>query len=136
MTGGVYGLVAAIVKLDDGGQHLSQRAGEGVFARVQRRLGAAILATAPWLMRALSIAGTAAMFLVGGGILVHGVSPVHHWVEHLGNAVAATLPAIGGFLGAVLPAIAAAVIGVAAGAVVFAAVSAVKRVMRPRAIET
>ncbi len=73
MTVGVYGLVACIVKLDDGGLHLSGRIGEGLLVRAQRGLGLAILKAAPWLMKALSVAGTAAMFLVGGGILTHGV---------------------------------------------------------------
>ncbi|MGQ0512259.1 MAG: DUF808 domain-containing protein, partial [Betaproteobacteria bacterium] len=67
MTVGVYGLVAGIVKLDDAGLHLSGGTGAG------RALGLAILAVAPWLMKGLSVAGTAAMFLVGGGILVHGI---------------------------------------------------------------
>ena len=62
MTIGVYGLVAGIVKLDDAGLYLSRRAG-----RVSRAVGAAILKVAPYLMKGLSIAGTAAMFLVGGG---------------------------------------------------------------------
>ena len=79
MTIGVYGLVAAIVKLDDFGLHLSRRAGAAA-----RGVGDAILRAAPWLMKGLSVAGTAAMFLVGGGILVHGVAPLgacasRHW---------------------------------------------------------
>jgi uncharacterized protein len=73
MTAFVYGLVAAIVKLDDGGLYLSRRAGDGFAARMQRRLGATVLRAAPLLMKALSIGGTAAMFLVGGGILAHDV---------------------------------------------------------------
>jgi predicted DNA repair protein MutK len=79
MTIGVYGLVACIVKLDDVGLHLSQKQGAA------RSLGHAILRAAPWLMKSLSILGTAAMFLVGGGILVHGIPPVHHWIEHLAH---------------------------------------------------
>ena len=87
MTVGVYGLVAGIVKLDDVGLYLSRRTG-GVR---RARLGAAILRAAPWLMKFLSVAGTAAMFLVGGGILAHGIPPLHHWTEHI--AKAAGLPA-------------------------------------------
>jgi predicted DNA repair protein MutK len=79
MTIGVYGLVAGIVKLDDAGLYLSRR--PGAFARA---LGAAILRVAPWLMKALSVVGTAAMFLVGGGILVHGIPALHHLVEGAG----------------------------------------------------
>jgi predicted DNA repair protein MutK len=80
MTIGVYGLVAGIVKIDDLGLYLSRRAGA---ARV---VGSAILRAAPWLMKSLSVAGTAAMFLVGGGILVHGFAPLRHAVEAAGAA--------------------------------------------------
>ncbi|KQW51919.1 MULTISPECIES: DUF808 domain-containing protein [unclassified Roseateles] len=76
MTVGVYGLVAGIVKLDDAGLWLSQRA-----SAASRALGRGLLAMAPWLMKTLSVVGTAAMFLVGGGILVHGIPALHHVVE-------------------------------------------------------
>jgi uncharacterized protein len=76
MTVGVYGLVAGIVKLDDLGALLAARP-----SAVAQALGRSILAAAPWLMRALSIAGTAAMFLVGGGIIAHGIPAVHHAVH-------------------------------------------------------
>jgi predicted DNA repair protein MutK len=65
MTAGVYGLVGGIVKLDDGGLYLNRREGDAVVARIQRRIGASLLRAAPFLMKGLSIAGTAAMFLVG-----------------------------------------------------------------------
>lgn len=77
MTIGVYGLVAGIVKLDDAGLYLSQRQGS-----LAKRLGRGILWAAPVLMRTLSIAGTAAMFLVGGGIIAHGIPFLHHSIEH------------------------------------------------------
>jgi uncharacterized protein len=77
MTVGVYGLVAGIVKLDDAGLYLTQCRGA-----LQRASGRAILWVAPILMKALSILGTAAMFLVGGGILTHGIPPLHHVIEH------------------------------------------------------
>ncbi|MFO1303465.1 MAG: DUF808 domain-containing protein, partial [Burkholderiales bacterium] len=83
MTVGVYGLVAGIVKLDDAGVYLCKRDGDGAGARMQRALGRGILASAPRLMKLLSIAGTAAMFLVGGGILVHGVPMLEHAIESL-----------------------------------------------------
>src|SRR5690606_41716533 len=73
MTIGVYGFVAGIVKLDDLGLWLSRGA-----SAAGQALGRGILRAAPWLMKALSVAGTAAMFLVGGGILVHGVPGQHH----------------------------------------------------------
>ncbi len=73
MTVGVYGLVAGIVKLDDAGLHLAARPADAAFGRMQRALGTQIVRSAPYLMKGLAIAGTAAMFLVGGGILTHGV---------------------------------------------------------------
>ncbi len=99
ITVGVYGLVAAIVKLDDAGMHLIEKTGESRMVRFQRWMGAWILRLAPKFMRTLSIVGTAAMFLVGGGILVHGVPAVaellHHFEEWLlGLAVAGNLLAI------------------------------------------
>jgi len=78
MTIGVYGLVAAIVRLDDTGLALTQRDNAAA-----RRLGRGILVAAPWLMKFLSIAGTTAMFLVGGGIVAHGIPYLHHLQENL-----------------------------------------------------
>jgi len=124
MTVGVYGLVAGIVKLDDAGLYLSRAA--SAFAQ---RIGAGILWLAPWLMKALSIAGTAAMFLVGGGILVHGITALHHWIQEL-DAAASALP--GGPVWHVLaPTLANALVGVVAGAIVLGAVTLVQR-MRGR----
>jgi len=128
MTIGVYGLVAGIVKLDDGGLYLTQQAGTGAAARLQRSLGRGILSAAPYLMKGLSVAGTAAMFLVGGGILIHGTpgagSLLEHWSLVAGAALqpvaALTLNALGGLL---------------AGAVVLASVSLVKR-LKQRFIKT
>jgi predicted DNA repair protein MutK len=128
MTVGVYGLVAGIVKLDDGGLYLSRRAGEGAWPRLQRSLGLAILWAAPWLMKGLSVAGTIAMFLVGGGILTHGFGPLHHFIEVITQRVA---NGAGAFLAALTPLLLDAVVGLAAGALVLLAVSAIKR-LRPR----
>ena len=120
MTVGVYGLVGGIVKLDDLGLWLSGKASSAAQA-----LGRGLLAAAPWLMKALSVAGTAAMFLVGGGILVHGIGPLHHAIEGVGAALAQ------GALGGVWQALATnalnAVAGIAAGAVVLAGVHLVQR---------
>ena len=77
MTVGVYGLVAGIVKLDDAGLYLLQKSNALLQA-----VGRGLLAFAPWLMKTLSVLGTAAMFLVGGGILLHGVPALGHAVEH------------------------------------------------------
>lgn len=131
MTVGVYGLVAGIVKLDDAGLHLSRKTGGGVFVRAQRGLGTGILLAAPWLMKGLSIAGTAAMFLVGGGILVHGVPAVHHLVEAIAHRGAAALPGIGGAVETIAPAALNGIAGVVAGALVFVVVQGVKRGLRP-----
>jgi uncharacterized protein len=130
MTVGVYGLVAGVVKLDDAGLHLSQVEGESAWARLQRRLGIAILTAAPWLMKALSIAGTAAMFLVGGGILVHGIPFVHHALQGLVHTVAA-LPV----LEILAEMLANAVVGVIAGALVLGVVSTSQKLLRPRPAE-
>ena len=111
MTVFVYGLVAGIVKLDDVGLWLLQR------GRAAAALGRAILLAMPWLMRGLSIAGTAAMFLVGGGILVHSVPALHHFIVEL---MPANLEWLANALGSV-------VVGVVMGAVVLAVVSGVQR---------
>jgi predicted DNA repair protein MutK len=114
MTVGVYGIVAAIVKLDDGGLYLSGVEGASGFARFQRALGRAILAAAPWLMKTLSVVGTLAMFLVGGGILTHGIPFLHHRIE----ALAQSMTAFGGtLLGVATAPVLNALAGVLAGAV-------------------
>lgn len=125
MTVGVYGLVAGIVKLDDAGLHLSKKTGDGGATNAQRALGRAILKAAPWLMKGLSVAGTAAMFLVGGGILTHGVPPLHHFIEGLTKNMSA-VPAL------VVPSIIDAVVGIVAGAVTLAIVMLGKRMFAGR----
>lgn len=85
MTIGVYGLVACIIKLDDVGLYLSLAHGERPIPRLKRGTGRAILKFAPWLMRGLSFAGTVAMFTVGGGILTHGIGPLHHAIEQFAH---------------------------------------------------
>ncbi|MCK9366628.1 MAG: DUF808 domain-containing protein [Metallibacterium scheffleri] len=124
MTAGVYGLVAAIVKLDDLGLHLQQRA-----SRAAQTAGRAILAAAPWLMRTLSVVGTLAMFLVGGGIIAHGVPALHH--------ASAMLAAVSDPFGWLTPLLFDAALGVIVGGVVLALAALSKRawprgVARPR----
>lgn len=131
MTVGVYGLVAGIVKLDDGGLYLSQRRGASAFAAFQRNLGTGILRVAPWLMNALSVAGTVAMFLVGGGILTHGLTPLHHAIE-AATAQMATVSGIGPVLAGVTPVALDALVGMLAGALVLLAVTLVQRLTRRR----
>ena len=123
MTIGVYGLVAGIVKLDDFGLHLTLRTGKHV--RVRRALGRGILVTAPYLMKFLSIAGTAAMFLVGGGILTHGIPVIHEWIEAFSKG-------LGSPLSAIAPTLLDGVAGVIAGAIVLAVVSVVKKLLPAR----
>ena len=115
MTAGVYGLVAGIVKLDDFGLYLSRRATAAAQAT-----GRGILAAAPWLMKGLSVAGTAAMFLVGGSILAHGVPALGHAVEEFAHG-------IGGLGGTLVTMLADALVGIVAGAIVLAGVTLVKR---------
>ncbi len=127
MTVGVYGLVAGIVKLDDGGLYLSRQAGSGVLGRLQRSLGRGILRAAPWLMRGLSVAGTIAMFLVGGGILTHGVPVLHQAIQ--------ALAAQAGFLSALAPLLADGLVGLLAGALVLGALTLGKKALpRKRAL--
>jgi hypothetical protein len=129
MTVGVYGLVAGIVKLDDAGLYLSQRTGDGVLPALSRRLGRGILAFAPWLMKLLSVAGTAAMFLVGGGILTHGIPWIEHWFEEVARR-SEGLSGLDAFLAAIVPILANAAVGLIAGVVVVGLVTLVRR-LRP-----
>jgi len=124
MTVGVYGLVAGIVKLDDAGLHLSRRSGSGVVDHLIRRLGLALVAGSPLLMKGLSIAGTVAMFLVGGGILAHGVSDIHHAVTAMSHALN-TLPGAVRGTDALFEPILNGLVGMVAGALALAAVTMV-----------
>ncbi len=108
MTIGVYGVVAAIVKLDDLGLYLTKK-GAALAA-----MGRGILVAAPWLMKFLSVAGTLAMFLVGGGILVHNIPALHHLVVDLATS--------SGSMGWLVEALGNILVGVVAGAVVLGAV--------------
>jgi len=120
MTVGVYGFVAGIVKLDDLGLWLSRKTSSAA-----RMLGAGIVRAAPWLMRGLSVAGTAAMFLVGGGILTHGVPALHHGI---GTALAAVSQwPLSGLWAVLTPALLNALAGIVAGGLVLCGVELVKR---------
>ena len=126
MTVGVYGLVGGIVKLDDAGLYLSQKTGDGVWSGFQRSFGRGLLSTAPYMMKSLSVIGTAAMFMVGGGILTHGVPAAHHWIEGVAASSAQWL----GVVSAIVPTLLNAVGGIVAGAVVLAVVAGVSKVWR------
>ena len=125
MTVGVYGLVAGIVKLDDLGLRLCSGGGA-----VTAAVGGAILRAAPWLMKFLSVAGTAAMFLVGGGILVHGFHAVNEWIRDAA-VDAAEIPGVGAVLGALTPMLANAAAGIVAGGLVVAVIKLVRRLRQP-----
>jgi predicted DNA repair protein MutK len=114
MTVGVYGFVAGIVKLDDLGAYLLRKANAAA-----RSIGKLLLLAAPWLMRALTVVGTIAMFLVGGGILGHGIPPLHH-------AVAAVIADVGSF-GVVVGLLADALVGIVGGILALAVVQGIAK---------
>ena len=117
MTVGVYGLVAGIVKLDDAGLALNRDQGDNGWARFKRALGNGILRGAPYLMKFLSVAGTVAMFLVGGNILVHGMPFLHHFIEPYTRAPT----------GSLLSMLFSAVVGLVAGALLVLVFNLVNR---------
>ncbi|MBP6514003.1 MAG: DUF808 domain-containing protein [Steroidobacteraceae bacterium] len=131
MTVGVYGLVAAIVKMDDAGLYLTRQEGEGLLLRGVRAFGRVLLNAAPWLMKLLAVAGTLAMFLVGGGILVHGIPALAHFIEAQAH-VAGELPVIGAMLAALAPMLAKVLAGIVAGALALAAVTGFQRLRGAR----
>ena len=114
LTAGVYGLVAGIVKLDDAGLYLSRQA-----AAWKQAVGRGLLAFAPWLMKTLSVVGTAAMFLVGGGILLHGIPVAGHAVERVTEGL--------GWAAGIASNVAGGLAGLLAGAVVVLLVGAIQR---------
>lgn len=127
MTVGVYGLVAGIVKLDDAGLFLSKVQGERIIASCQRKLGRTLLTTAPYLMRALAVIGTAAMFMVGGGIIAHAIPLIHTAIHHLLEGLGAT-----GFALSVLGLLLDACLGVLVGALVLGLVTLIQQVRQRR----
>jgi predicted DNA repair protein MutK len=127
MTVGVYGLVAGIVKLDDAGLYLSQRAGNGVAPTLLRGLGRGIVTFAPWLMKLLAIAGTAAMFLVGGGILAHGIPLIEHFVKSF-SARSESGYTVEAVIAVMTPVATNMVVGIIAGALALAVVALIRKV--------
>ncbi len=126
MTVGVYGLVAGIVKLDDIGLHMMLKKGASIYKQIVRKIGSWLLAGTPYLMRFLSIAGTAAMFLVGGSIIGHGLPFVHHLSEGI-VANVQSLAAVGGALKVVAPMLIDAIVGLLVGAICVAIFELVKK---------
>ena len=113
MTVGVYGLVAGIVKLDDLGLHLMLKKGKSIFKQIIRKIGSWLLIATPYLMRFLSVAGTAAMFMVGGSIIGHGMPFVHDMSEYMVEV----LQPISIILAAVSPHFLDAIVGLIIGAI-------------------
>lgn len=122
MTVGVYGFVAMIVKIDDLGLYLTQQA-----SSFKQSIGRGLLAFAPKLMKTLTIVGTIAMFLVGGGIISHGVPLFHHFTAGSVD-YAEHIPTVGSIVGALTPTLINLVIGFVAGLIVLAIVSLIKKV--------
>ena len=117
MTVGVYGLVAGIVKLDDAGLYLASARGDGFWISVKRWLGLRLVSFAPLLMKGLAFVGTIAMFMVGGGILVHGYHPAQHMVEQFALQLSSVAVG-GGVLHAITPTLSSMLVGVVAGGMV------------------
>lgn len=125
MTVGVYGFVAAIVKLDDAGLYLSTKTG------VARSVGRGILLTAPYMMKTLSVLGMAAMFMVGGGILAHGIPAAEETVHHLAVSASAALPTFGHAVETFVAILADGLIGIVAGALVLGLVLLAGKLVTP-----
>ncbi|POP47601.1 hypothetical protein CHU32_00135 [Superficieibacter electus] len=119
VTIGVYGIVAIIVKLDDMGYWLAEKTNA-----LAQAAGKALLFIAPWLMKILSVVGTLAMFLVGGGIVVHGIAPLHHAIEHFSEHQSAAIQWA-------IPSLANLLLGFVLGLIVVALVKTVSRLRQP-----
>ena len=113
----VYGSVAAIVKLDDAGLYLQSNGDKSLWGGCCRWLGGGILAFCPYLMKLLGVVGTVAMFLVGGGILAHGVAPFYEWLIYLEQLIAEAVSL--GVFEALLPTLMNGLVGVVAGGLIY-----------------
>jgi uncharacterized protein len=131
MTVGVYGFVALIVKLDDMGLYLLRKEGQGPTLKLQHQVGKGLLLTAPVLMKVLGVVGTIAMFLVGGGILVHGL-PIVHGLVHSFESLFAVDAAFKGFWVALFSVFLNGILGVIAGALVLVLVTFVNKMFKTR----
>ncbi|MER8076769.1 DUF808 domain-containing protein [Acinetobacter pittii] len=127
MTIGVYGLVGMIVKIDDLGLYLTEQS-----TSFKQTIGRGLLAFAPILMKLLSIVGTIAMFLVGGGIINHTIPLLHHLTEDTVDHVE-TIPAVGNIVGALTPTLINFGIGLVAGAIVLLIVSLIQKMWPKKA---
>ena len=125
ITVGVYGLVAGIVKLDDAGLYLSQSAGDSGWAKSKRHFGLGLVALAPYLMRFLSVFGTLAMFMVGGGILTHDIGFLHHLSESFVGFFVQSQ----GFAATMLAVLFDMIVGMIAGAIILVIVNLFTKVL-------
>ena len=130
MTVGVYGLVAGIVKLDDVGMHFMEKSGESRLAALQRRFGGMILSFAPVMMKTLSVLGTAAMFLVGGGIIAHGLPLLATWLHDI-ESVAHELPVAADLFSGLAALVYNGIVGIVTGGILVGAHELVRRI-RPK----
>jgi predicted DNA repair protein MutK len=130
MTVGVYGLVAGIVKIDDLGLYMSRLPVKAGGSRWKQAMGLWLVSAAPWLMKTLSVVGTAAMFLVGGGILSHGLPFVHHAALAVTEGFVAGTGSMGALLGPVVSLSMDVLVGLVAGALVLLLVSAVQGLVK------
>ncbi len=134
MTFGVYGLVAGIVKLDDLGLHLMLKKGSSFYKQLLRKVGEKLLAAAPYLMRILTALGTAAMFVVGGSIIGHGIPALHHFSERYAESMR-VLPLIGSFSAIVLPLLIDAIVGLMVGAICVALIEVANKILPKKALK-
>ncbi|MEG0278893.1 MAG: DUF808 domain-containing protein [Morganella sp. (in: enterobacteria)] len=122
MTVGVYGLVAGIVKLDDLGFYLQKKS-----TVVLKKTGNFLISSTPYLMKTLSVVGTAAMFMVGGGILTHGIPVIYHFIEKLALR-GADIPVFGGFIHFMTPPVVNLVFGLVAGMIIVLLITMIQRI--------
>ncbi|RYV01092.1 DUF808 domain-containing protein [Shewanella sp. OPT22] len=126
MTIGVYGLVAAIVRMDDAGAYLLRKNAQQKIGVLGKYLGVLLLNSAPKLMKFLTFAGTVAMFMVGGGIIDHGVHILNEPIRYV-NTLWQSIPAISGFMSAITPSLLHTVLGVIVGSIALASISVIKK---------
>lgn len=126
-TLGVYGFVAGIVKIDDAGLYLIESSKDNLSAlgRFKTRFGQGLLAFAPFLMKTLSIVGTIAMFMVGGGILLHGIPGAEAYLHHITEA-----EGFNSILAALLPTLAGTGVGIASGGILVALFSMASKLFK------
>jgi predicted DNA repair protein MutK len=129
MTMGVYGLVGLIVKLDDIGLYLKRGQVENKFDKIKHKIGNGFLAFAPRLMKSLTVIGTAAMFLVGGSILTHGIHFLHDPIIKFSESLS-TIALIGRLLSFLVPSLVDAIVGILAGALVLGVVMIYQRMLK------